>query len=41
MVDKKGYLEDLFDVYASEHTKANVLSFSEVEDMYDILAKHL
>ncbi len=36
MVDRKGYLEDFFDVYASEHTKANVLSFSEVEDMYDI-----
>jgi hypothetical protein len=35
-VDRKGYLEDFFDVYASEHTKVNVLSFSEVEDTYDI-----
>ncbi len=35
-VDRKGYLEDFFDVYTSEHTKANVLSFSEVEDTYDI-----
>ncbi len=36
MVDRKGYLEDFFDIYVSEHTKANVLSFSEVEDTYDI-----
>jgi hypothetical protein len=35
-VDRKGYLEDFFDVYTSEHMKANVLSFSEVEDTYDI-----
>ncbi len=35
-VDRKGYLDDFFDVYASEHMKANVLSFSEVEDAYDI-----
>jgi hypothetical protein len=35
-VDRKGYLDDFFDVYTSEHTKANVLSFSEVEDTYDI-----
>jgi hypothetical protein len=35
-VDRKGYLEDFFDVYASEHTKANLLSSSEVEDTYDI-----
>jgi hypothetical protein len=38
-VDHKGYLEDFFDVYASEHTKANVVSFSEVEDTYDITYK--
>ncbi len=37
MVDRKGYLEDFFDVYASDHTKVNVLSFSEVEYMYDIM----
>jgi hypothetical protein len=36
MVDRKGYLDDFFDVYASEHTKANILSCSEVEDAYDI-----
>jgi hypothetical protein len=36
MVDRKGYLDDFFDIYASEHTKVNVLSFSEVEDAYDI-----
>ena len=36
MVDRKGYLEDFFDVYASEHMKVNVLSFSEVENMYNI-----
>jgi hypothetical protein len=35
-VDRKGYLDDFFDVYASEHMKANVLSFSEAEDAYDI-----
>jgi hypothetical protein len=34
---QKGYLEDFFDMYTSEHTKANVLSFSEVEDTYDIM----
>jgi hypothetical protein len=37
MVDRKGYLDDFFDVYANEHTKANVFSFSEVEDAYDIM----
>jgi hypothetical protein len=37
MVDRKGYLEDFFDLYASEHTKVNVLSFSEVKDMYNIM----
>jgi hypothetical protein len=37
MVDRKGYLEDFFDLYAIEHTKVNVLFFSEVEDMYDIM----
>ncbi len=35
-IDRKGYLEDFFDIYASEHMKANVLSFSEVEDTYNI-----
>jgi hypothetical protein len=30
------YLNDFFRVYASEEMKANVLSFADVEDMYDI-----
>jgi hypothetical protein len=29
-------LKDFFEVYASEDTKANVLSFADVEDMYEI-----
>ena len=29
-------MDGFFPVYASEHTKANVLSFSDVEDLYDI-----
>jgi hypothetical protein len=35
-VEREGYLDDFFKVYASEDTHANVLSFSEVEDMYQI-----
>jgi hypothetical protein len=31
-----GYLEDFFRVFVSSETKANVLSFAEVEDMYEI-----
>jgi hypothetical protein len=31
-----GYLEDFFRVYASSDTRANVLCFSDVEDVYDI-----
>ncbi len=38
-VGRNGYLEDFFDVYLSEHTKVHVLSFSEVEDTYDITYK--
>ena len=34
--DETGYLPDFFRVYSSSHTKANVLSFADVEDMYDI-----
>ncbi|MFN9982580.1 MAG: hypothetical protein ACK53Y_21815, partial [bacterium] len=30
------YLEDFFRVFVSSETKANVLSFAEVEDMYEI-----
>jgi hypothetical protein len=36
IVDKKGTLEGFFPVYASEATKANVLSFGAVEEAYDI-----
>jgi hypothetical protein len=34
IVDKVGMLDGFFQVYASEHTKANVLSFADVEDKY-------
>jgi hypothetical protein len=36
VVKDKGMLKDFFEVYASEDTKANVLSFAEVEDVYPI-----
>ena len=35
-VNKTGYLPDFFQVYASDDTLANVLSFSDVEDKYKI-----
>jgi hypothetical protein len=35
-VSKTGYLPEFFQVYASENTLANVLSFSDVEDVYPI-----
>ncbi len=35
-VEREGYLDEFFKVYASEDMHANVLSFSEVEDMYQI-----
>jgi hypothetical protein len=35
-VEREGYLDDFFKVYASEDTHANVLSFSVVEDMHQI-----
>ncbi len=31
-----GYLDNFFCVYASHDTRANVLCFSDIEDMYDI-----
>ncbi len=34
--DTKGYLQDFLPVYASEQTTVNILSFSEVEDEYEI-----
>jgi hypothetical protein len=33
---KTGYLDNFFHVYASDDTRANVLCFADVEDMYDI-----
>jgi hypothetical protein len=35
-VKEKGRLKEFFEVYASSETKANVLSFVEVEDKYPI-----
>ena len=35
-VKETGYLNEFFRVYASEDTKANVLSFADVEDLYDV-----
>jgi len=39
IVDKVGDLEGFFEVNASEHMKANILSFADVEDMYKITYK--
>jgi hypothetical protein len=36
IVDEEGILEGFFPVYASEKTKANVLSFADIEDLYNI-----
>jgi hypothetical protein len=36
IVDKVGTLEGFFEVYASESTRANLLSFAAVEDLYEI-----
>jgi hypothetical protein len=36
IVEHVGMLDGFFKVYASEKTKANVLSFAEVEDKYEI-----
>jgi len=35
-VKETGYLNEFFRVYASEDTKANVLSFAKVEDLYNV-----
>jgi hypothetical protein len=40
IVDRMGMLPVFFRVYASEETKANVLCFSDVEDLYRITYKH-
>jgi len=36
IVNEEGVLDGFFPVYASDKTKANVLSFADVEDLYDI-----
>ncbi len=41
IVDKMGMLPGFFRVYASKETKANVLCFSDVEDLYRVMYKHL
>jgi hypothetical protein len=40
IVDMVGHLAGFFEVYASEHTKANVLSFVNIEDLYKITYTH-
>jgi len=40
IVNKVGMLDVFFQVYASEHTKVNVLSFADVEDKYEITYVH-
>jgi hypothetical protein len=39
IVDQVGDLDGFFEVYASEHTRANVLSFADVEDKYVVTYK--
>jgi hypothetical protein len=39
VVEKTGYLDEFFRVYASENAKPNVLSLAEVEDMYRVTYK--
>jgi len=39
IVNRVGDLEGFFEVYASEYTKANILSFADVEDMYKVTYK--
>jgi hypothetical protein len=36
IVDEEGVLDGFFPLYASDKTKANILSFADVEDLYDI-----
>ncbi len=38
-VDESGYFDPFFQVFASEQTKANILSFAQVEDQYTITYK--
>jgi hypothetical protein len=37
IVNKVGDLKGFFEVYTSENTRAYVLSFADLEDMYDII----
>ncbi len=39
IVDQVGDLDGFFEVYASEHTRANVLSFADIEDKYVVVYK--
>jgi hypothetical protein len=39
IVDQVGDLEGFFKVYVSEYTKANILSFADIEDMYKVTYK--
>jgi hypothetical protein len=39
IVDQVGDLDGFFEVYTSEHTRANVLSFANVEDKYVVMYK--
>ncbi len=38
-VDHMGYLDNFSRVYASEETRANVLSFTEVKEIYHIILR--
>jgi hypothetical protein len=39
VVNETGYLQDSFRVYATANTKANVLCFADVEDLFEIMYK--
>jgi hypothetical protein len=36
IIDKVGDLQGFFEVYASEYTKANILSFANIEELYSM-----
>lgn len=40
VIDYVGMLKGFFTVYACQHTKANVLSFADVEDIYRVMYRH-
>ncbi len=35
-LDQVGYLQDFFEVYSSNEARVNILSFTEVEEVYPI-----